>query len=146
MEVRINIEKDLDTKKHIIEECDRAFIKGITLRNNYNEILNKIDKYAIFISATVSNQFVGYAAMYANDMESETAYITMIGVIPDMQGLKIGKKLLDKCIEVAKVHGMKRIRLEVLKDNIKALMFYKNNQFVFEKKCTNRSNYLIREI
>ena len=146
MEVIIKIIDEFHIKKEIVEECDGTFIDGITARSDYDEILNKIDKYAIFISATVSGKYVGYAAVYANDIEHDIAYITMIGVIQVMQGLKIGRKLLDKCIEVSKVRGMKKIRLEVLKENIKALEFYKHNGFVFEKKCSNRSNYLIKEI
>lgn len=146
MKVEIQLIKKATIKRKIIEKCDMAFINGITMREDYEKIFSKIDKYAIFISAGIEKVYVGYAAIYVNDLENNVAYITMIGVVDSVQGLHIGSMLMDKCIEISKMNGMRKIRLEVSTDNKKAIRFYYHKGFVYEKKCSEQSDYLIMQL
>jgi ribosomal protein S18 acetylase RimI-like enzyme len=58
----------------------------------------------------------------------------------------IGGQLINWCKESALKRGMKRIRLEVLDSNEKAIRFYEKEGFIFEKKCSENSRYMIFEI
>ena len=144
METAIEIITDTQIKRKIVGICDKAFMHGITIRKNYEEIFQKIDQNAVFIAAVIDKNYVGYAALYANNHESRIAYISMIGVVQDMQRMHIGSRLLKRCIEVSKKNGMNKIRLVVLHENEKGICFYKKNGFAFEKKCTEQSDYFIK--
>ena len=115
------------------------------LREDFMQLFGKIDKYADFISA-FKNGVAGYAAMYANNLETKCAYITLIAVKPECQHNGIGGQLLKKCETTAIEKGMDKIRLEVLKDNFKAQNFYKKNGFDFEATQTERSFYMSKSL
>lgn len=144
MEIVIDLVKDSKKKREIVERCDHTFMHGITTRSDYETIFRKIDQNAFFIAAVVNKNYVGYAAIYANDQDEKTAYISMIGVLKDMQRMHIGSKLLEKCIEVSKEQAMEKIRLEVLDENQKGIRFYQKNGFVLEKKCSEKSSYFVK--
>ena len=142
----IAIVQNRDEKRKIVEKVDCAFTRGLVRREDYENIFDKIDRHAIFIGAYDNDEPVGYAAIYANDKENKTAFITMIGVLDKMQGKHIGSGLMNMCIEEAKARKMEYIRLEVLNDNIKAINFYYHCGFEYEKQCSEESNHLIKNI
>lgn len=135
-----------DEKELAIKKCDGAFLYGIYSRDDFDDILEKIDKNAEFIAYFENDEIIGYAAMYNNDFESGVAYITMIGVCQEYQRRHIGRSLMDQCKKNAKKNGMKTIRLEVLDANEKAIRFYENEGFMFEKRCSINSRYMVFEI
>ena len=108
--MRIEIIEDDNEKRKFIETIDGAFPRGLVSRDNYEEILSKICKYAVFIGADNEGQPAGYAALYANNLETRVAYISMIGVLGCMQGRHIGSQLMEKCIRIARNTGMQFIR------------------------------------
>lgn len=77
-------------KRRAIDIIDNAFTISILSRENFEELFDKIDKYADFIIALHSNRIVGYAAIYANNMEKKEAFITLIGVDRDFQHQGLG--------------------------------------------------------
>lgn len=142
----ILIVKDPGEKRKLIENLDYVFPRGLVRRDNYEEIFDKIDKNAIFIGAYDSSTPIGYAAIYANDVEKKIAYITMIGVATKMQGKRVGRALIKRCFEESKNCGMVAIRLEVLNTNTKAINFYRHHGFEFEKNSTNNSIFFIKKL
>lgn len=129
-------------KERIIRLCDEAFQEGMCAKEDFEERLEKIDRFAEFYAAFSEGEPAGYAAMYNNDRASKAAYISSIGVRPAFQKQKTGSALLRNCIESAKENGMKRLRLEVRKDNAGAIRFYKRHGFVREDECSPESDYL----
>ncbi len=132
-------------KEDAIEQCDEAFMEPIKNRENYKELFEKIDKNAIFITAG-NQETLGYAAMYANDLETKMAYITLIAVKPIYQGMHIGRNLLYACENLAKQSGMRCIKLEVSKKNYKAIAFYKKFGFEKMKQQNQNSIYMIKQL
>ena len=130
-------------KERVIRICDDSFPRGICKRDDYSEIFDKIDIYADFFVAYEEGEVCGYAAMYNNNQDLKKAYITMIGVRKTFQHKHIGSKLISACIDSAKDKGMVAIRLEVLKENTKAISFYKNAGFVYERSCSENSIYMV---
>lgn len=114
----------------IIKKCDNAFKNPVTQRERYPNLLSKIHKNAHVLVAYQSD-ILGYCAIYANDFENGVAYITLIAVKPEAQHMHIGKKLLRKSLDLARTYGMTSCVLEVKKDNVSAIRFYKANGFSF---------------
>ena len=135
----------LEMKEKIIELCDTAFLEKIRSRADYSTLVSKINAAAEFFVAYNEN-VLGYAAMYANDISTKTAYITLIGVRTEYQNNHVGKSLLMECLNIAKIRGMKKLRLEVLSDNLNAIRFYKKNGFVKEDSATSNSVYMVRNV
>ena len=133
-------------KSKIIDGCDRTFKRGLYDRTDCNEIKQKIIDNAAFFAVYIGTDVCGYAAMYSNDFNNKIAYITMFGILPEYQKCGVGGKLMEECIKYARNNGMERIRLEVDNDNKSAITFYNHFSFYFEKACSGKSHYMIRDL
>ena len=60
------------------------------------------------------------------------ASVTLLAVLPDTQGLGIGKALINSAEHWAKTQGYRLLHLEVFANNNKAQGFYKNVGFEAE--------------
>ena len=132
-------------KEMIITECDTAFDNHISKRNNYEELVNKINNYAEFYAAQYKNKYVGFAAMYNNDSINNIAYITLIGVLKEYQNMHIGSQLIDTCFKNAIKRGKTKIKLQVNPNNSKAINFYKYKGFSFEDEH-NENLYMSKNL
>lgn len=97
----------------------------------------------IFVVAYHAN-VLGYAVLYANNLSEYEGYLTLIAVLPEYQGKKVGQTLLLECCDIAYNRGMKRVKLEVKRDNEKAIRFYLKNGFTFDKHCSDQSDYMVK--
>lgn len=102
----------------------------------YSDLLEKIYNKGIFVSVHKERP-VGYCAFYANDIEKHAAYISLIAVDPDYQGMQIGTYLLSSAIDIVRLHNMNTCILEVKKKNLSAIQFYISNGFVFLEEKEN---------
>lgn len=89
---------------------------------------------------------VGYVALYANDLQSKTAYITLIAVREDSQKSGVGSSLIAWCENTASKRGMKLLRLEVDKTNAKARTFYEKHGFCYEEEQKKDSLYMRKSL
>lgn len=139
---------DDNLKIQIMKNCDEVFPIRLFERENCDEIIQKIISRAIFYAAFEKlrgkYQDVGYVAFYANDLDNQCAYISHIGVCREMQGKQIGSKLMEICLKEAELCGMRKIRLEVLKTNTKAISFYEKWRFEYESENKGDTCYLYR--
>lgn len=106
----------------------------------------KYSEFGRFLCAKINNETVGFCAYYANSKREGTAYISIIAVRKEMQGMGIGSALLEKTISDCKKEQMRRILLEVNKNNKKAMRFYIRHGFCFVKQASNKSVYYERMI
>ena len=105
--MNLNIIRDKEQIYQIIKACDTAFEEPVIGSCSFDLLFSKICNYAIFIEACANDSPLGYAAMYANDIESRVAYLTLIAVRPDYQNMGIGSALIEKCVCCAKDYNMK---------------------------------------
>lgn len=148
MKSNIQIKRIYDSKikKEYIEVCDSAFTISVINRENFSELFSKIDKFAIFIGLDYDGQKAGYAAIYANDIITNIAFITLIVIGEEYQRLHLGTQLLSECFEYAKNAGMRTIKLEVLKCDVGSIRFYETNHFLFDSEASEESNFMTREL
>lgn len=135
--------KNKETIKKIMIQMDEAFENSHVNNQYFSQLLCKIQNNAVFVVAYIGEKVVGYIAAYINDFEKKNAYITLIAVSKEYQNQHIGQKLLKYIVKLAKESGMKTIKLEVAKENVKARIFYEKNQFVYYSQCSKDSDYFI---
>ena len=61
-------------------------------------------------------------------------YISSLYILPEYQGLGLGKSLLSKAKEEAAARGYTSIYLGVMKQNVKSLKWYENHGFIFNEE------------
>ena len=104
----------------------------IGLKDTFSDLIEKVDiqKYSKKI-AEHANVYVlkeevtcGLEAIYVNDRERKTAYVTLFGILATYRRRHLGARLFEHCVQEAVAFGMRELKLEVRKDNEAALKFY----------------------
>jgi ribosomal protein S18 acetylase RimI-like enzyme len=169
--MKIEIRKALPTDNMILSEIGRLTFYETwrpvnteeDMQNYMNEAFNpdklkkEIEDFAVntFLIASAAEKIIGYAKLRRDrsydEFKNETAIeIERIYVAKDWQGLKVGKVLMDKCLEIALNEKFYWIWLGVNIDNLKAINFYKQYGFeIFGEKSfqlgeANDSDYLMK--
>lgn len=104
-------------------------------------ISEKYAECAELIVAYYDGNPIGYIAYYCNDLDTLTAYITMVVVKNDFRGQGIATKMINYVLSDCKEHGFRICRLEVNNINTKAIRLYKKIGFEFESSASDNSSY-----
>jgi len=103
------------------------------LENHYSQtkLLELFNNHLVKgILADLENNPVGWMKLF-DDQMAEKFFISSLYVLPELQGYGIGKKLLVKAEEIAAKLKYEKVWLGVMKDNVKALEWYKKIGFQF---------------
>ncbi|WP_225748734.1 GNAT family N-acetyltransferase [Paraeggerthella sp. Marseille-Q4926] len=87
----------------------------------------------------------GGIAVYANDTASKTAFVTQLATMPGFRRKGIGTVLIARACDYSKAKGMTSIKLEVRKNNKRAMAFYKSKDFIFDGD-NGDTVYLVRSL
>lgn len=82
------------------------------------------------ILANIDNKSVGWMKLF-NDEMTDKFFISSLYILPKFQGFGIGHMLHLKAEEIAHKLNYDRVWLGVMKDNVKALEWYKKIGFQF---------------
>jgi ribosomal protein S18 acetylase RimI-like enzyme len=115
-----------------LKECNCNFIPPLTERANIERYSRKIFENSITFEAWRGNLLIGLLAVYLNKDFDRSAFITNVSVLKDFMGLGIASTLLSKCIEYAVEEGYREIKLEVHKDNSRAIGLYRRFNFIID--------------
>ena len=129
-------------KRRAAWAVDPYFPVGLHGQPDPEAALLKMLRFADFTVAAEAGEPVGLAVMYANDLRTRAAYITLFGVKDEYSRRGVGQMLLDACAELALSRGMDRIRLEVTDSNERAVRFYTKHGFVRTGACGEDSSYM----
>ena len=105
-------------------------LNGTLLSVDIPKYVDKIQKFATIISICKQSEVKAFVAFYENDKNNEVAYLTMIAVCKACWHLGYGKRLLEFSINQIREKGYKFYRLEVKKDNLKAIKLYEKYGFM----------------
>jgi len=140
----------IDSKEEIVgilNEYDLVFRPSVSSRiKDFNEYADKLLNNALVYAAQINGKNIGFIAFYANDKESKTAFITLLGVLPSVQNQGIGTALLKLCFDVSQEKEMSYVKLEVRKHNDRAINFYKKYGFQFCGEASADSMYMVRKL
>ena len=117
--------------------------------NNETDLKHLSEKY--FSNGTVfvayeSGKIAGLVAYYRNNFETKCAYLSMIVCKKKFCGKGIAAALYDEMYHDCRENSSVSLRLQVDKDNARAINFYKRRNFKFESAADEKSDYYIAEI
>lgn len=123
--MEITIEKmTLEHLKQIEENIEEEFDKFWNKEVLKNELDNPASSYIVALDE--NKNVVGYAGIW---QPLEEAHITNIVTKKDKRQNKIGTKMIEKLIDMAKERKLNDITLEVNINNLPAINLYKKYQF-----------------
>lgn len=92
---------------------------------NIKKYVNKLYQYGVTrIIYNRMDEAIGIVGMYMNNLETRTAYLSLLIIHDKYRGVHLAEKHLREMEIDAKYNGMKKSRLEVHKDNPIAIRFY----------------------
>lgn len=145
-QVTVRVISDLNSIKDLLIMFDPIFPHLHEKIASYEEYAQKLAKFATVVVCESESETVGILVFYANDLQTRTAYISLIGVSEKWRGMRLGQRLLDYCVFVCENSGMEYLMLEVDADNVVAQEFYKKNGFSCCGKSDRASIYLQKRI
>lgn len=91
------------------------------------------------IVAVEKNQIIGFALWYTSysTWKGQCLYLEDFYVLPEYRSLKIGSKLFDEVVGIARSKGVKRMDWQVLEWNDLALNFYKRKNAILDPEWIN---------
>ncbi|MFD2213584.1 MULTISPECIES: GNAT family N-acetyltransferase [Metabacillus] len=138
MEITIRFSEEQDFEK-LIELDHRVWDAATTpadiVWNSVNEFRERNPEGSQIV-AIVNGDVAGYLGYHASTPLKTNQHVMEIDIAVDKmyQGMGIGRKLLDKAIELAKERGNTKLSLRVLSTNKGALIFYKKCGFIEQGK------------
>lgn len=85
-----------------------------------------LNQYAVYVVIEADGQVVGYCGMW---LIVDEAHITNIAVLPEYRGQKLGERLLQRVMDLAREKGAKSMTLEVRVSNMVAQNLYRKLGF-----------------
>ena len=97
------------------------------------------EKVCDALVAIEDGQIVGFALWYTSysTWKGQCLYLEDFYVLPEYRSLKIGSKLFDEVVEIARQKGVKRMDWQVLKWNELALDFYRRKEAILDPEWVN---------
>lgn len=124
---------------YLIQETDSLFEPPLSNRVELKEYAIKLQqKASLELAYTNEGKPVGMLAYYANDHQSQIAYITFLAVLPEFQGQGIAKILMKKGIQNCQQNKMKEIKVETWEENALVIRFYEKFDFLIKMVVNDR--------
>lgn len=105
---------------------------------NVDSYLGKIAKNAELLTRQDALGLLGYVFFYCNSSDKNFSYITLIGTASRAQGKGIAYDLVNEVFSLSRERGFSSCRLEVRKENFRALDFYRKVGFVVLEDRSDR--------
>ncbi|MEA3133471.1 MAG: hypothetical protein QOG17_1317 [Gammaproteobacteria bacterium] len=112
-----------------LARCDSQFVPVLSGRVDIAEYARKIASSASRWEAWSGDTLVGLVAVYGNDQERRTAYVTSVSVLEKWTGKGIATTLMRSAVAYSKLQGHRRISLEVAREHRSAIHLYEKCGF-----------------
>lgn len=126
-----------------LKACDSLFVPKlssyVTIETYAEKLFDKAERIEFF----EENELLALLAFYVN-LNANSCFITNVSVDEKLKGKKIGDALLFQLDKYCLKNNIKQIQLEVRKENIKAINFYKKHNFALLKE--NIDNFELQKI
>lgn len=97
---------------------------------DFDGLVAKIFRFGTTLVAADGGRVAGAISFYSNDRVGLEAFVTLLAVAPEWRRRGVGSLLLGRAKAISAESGMRRMRLEVRKDNPSAALFYTRMGFV----------------
>lgn len=119
--------------------CDAAFVPPLSKRVDIKTYAKKLTEKSLLFEAWHEDLLVGTIAIYCNNIQNHTAFITNVSVLPSWQSQKIATYLMNKCLDYFTTKEFRIIELEVDHRNDAAIAFYEKFGFLTTSKIDTSS-------
>ncbi|MDI5934146.1 GNAT family N-acetyltransferase [Halomonas kalidii] len=109
--------------------------------DDVDKYVDKVSRLAEILTHYEGGKLTGCIAYYCNDLIERNVFVSLIIVTPDSRGKGLADMLLDAVILLARKRGMKKVRLEVKRENGRALRFYEKRGFSVKEEL--RESYAL---
>ena len=117
-----------DIKNHL-ERCNTLFKPALSSYINLNTYSKKLSERARRYEVFFKGELVGLVAIYQTE---DCGFITNFSVEKDFIGKGVSSELMKSCVDDVKKQNLGIIRLEVFKENERAVKFYFKYGFIVE--------------
>lgn len=136
-----------DFSEFALEEYDRIVgqmpqhaLHGEELRAYVQKML----EYGVIYVIKNQSELLGLIGFYCNDFNSRRAYLSMIACHASIRGTGAATALMNQMFSDCRRAGMCMIEATVVRDNLRAICFYKRLGFVFSDDPTDAARYHMR--
>jgi len=123
--------------------CDDAFVPLLSERVDIDVYAGKIAAHAARFE-TWADTLVGLLAVYCNDPERQTAYVTSASVHPAWHRCGIAAELVERCVAHVRERAFGAVELEVDPANTRAVRLYASAGFRAIGACEARCMMRLR--
>jgi ribosomal protein S18 acetylase RimI-like enzyme len=127
-EVRLQIDGET-------ENLDREQGEAYIDETDFKQIIKEDSERAnhLFLVADVNDRIVGFSRCEGNPLKRTSHKVEFgVCVLKEYWGYGIGKKFLEECVQWADANGIKKMNLNVLETNKKAIKLYQKYGFEIE--------------
>ncbi|ARM11782.1 MULTISPECIES: GNAT family N-acetyltransferase [Rhizobium] len=110
--------------------CGTVFTEGLRARVDIDAYALKILLNAERFEAWSDGKLIGLLAIYCNNPQQTSAFITNLSVLEEWRGRGIAGALLERSMALARQKRFETIRLEVEAKNTAAVAVYRRYGFV----------------
>ena len=128
IEYTVNTASEGTISEHL-RKCDGDFNPPLSQQVDIKDYARKIKLNAVLFEAWSNNTLVGLVAIYCNDKEQRTAFVTSVSVLKNWTGNGIAMELMAIFLEKMQNIGVKKISLEVGVNNHSAINLYEKKRF-----------------
>ncbi len=91
-----------------------------------------VNPRAVYFIAEAGGEVAGGAGIFpTNGLPGDTCELVKMYLLPEVRGIGLGSRLIEKCIGFARQQGYKKIYLESMPELAKALKTYEKFGFVY---------------
>jgi len=118
-----------DIARHL-RACDETFLARLEARSGIDSYARKLCDHAARSEIWSDKRLLALLAVYANRVETGTAFITNVSVVDDYSGKGLGSIVLKDALARVRSLGFVQVDLEVARTNEAAIGFYSRHEFV----------------
>ncbi len=112
-----------------LNAVDKDFPINLSAKTDLDELSDKFIKNGVLCYKEENDILTALVAGYANDLETKTAYISVVATLNEHRGKGFAKELVKEFLKKAKENGMEKAVLYTHYTNKGAIMLYKNLGF-----------------
>tara|TARA_R110002051_G_scaffold238375_2_gene299115 strand:+ start:6253 stop:6717 length:465 start_codon:yes stop_codon:yes gene_type:complete len=125
-----NASNYIDIRSHL-ERCNHLFKPALSSYINLDEYSMKLFEQSIRYEIFYDLDLIGLVAIYHN---SNVGYISNFSLEQSFIGKGFSNDLMLACLDASINKKLESIRLEVFKENTRAVKFYAKHGFIVEKE------------
>jgi ribosomal protein S18 acetylase RimI-like enzyme len=113
----------------LLRQCDAQFDPPLHERVDLDSYAEKLWTHAVTFEAWAENCLIGLTAIYLNDPQGRSGYITHVSVASDFMNRGIAHQLMRLCLRKSVAQHFESVTLETSGKNDQAVAFYRKLGF-----------------